>query len=36
MKPPTPTEKEVQRGVVDFYRSIGCTVKSTSQARWSK
>ena len=35
-KLPVPTEKEVQRAVVDFYRSIGCAVKSTSQARRSK
>lgn len=36
MKPPTPTEKVVQRQVVAFYRQLGCVVKSTSQARRSK
>ena len=31
-----PTEKVVQRAVVNFYRQLGCWVKSTSQARRSK
>ena len=36
MKPPVPLEKEVQAAVVNFYRLVGCQVKSTSQARASK
>lgn len=35
-KLPAPLEKDVQRAVVKFYRTVGCRVLSTSQARRSK
>jgi hypothetical protein len=36
VKPPVPRERDVQRTVVRFYRQIGATVFSTSQARRSR